>query len=118
MNERREVIERDGAKIYYTDFSNLKEDDFLALLDTAMEADSQIPEGSNILQDISGCYLNDTIKKKLSEFVKIVKVRNYDVAIIGITGLKKIIANALNRNTYFAKDKEDGIDWLVKKAKK
>jgi hypothetical protein len=40
------------------------------------------------------------------------KVKAY--AIVGVTGVKKVMATFLVRDAYWAKDKNDGIGWLLK----
>ena len=38
-------------------------------------------------------------------------------AMVGVTGVKRIIATAISRDVYFAKDLESAKDWAVEHAK-
>lgn len=114
VSVRLQAIEEQGKKIYYTDFSGLNEADFLVLLKKAMDRDMELPEKSLLLQDISGTVLTDKIKVEIDKGAVIAKRKKYIFALLGITGIKRIVAQAINRNTFFTKDIEQAKDWLLK----
>ncbi len=39
-------------------------------------------------------------------------------AVLGVTGVKKMIAKAIRRDIYFAESEEDAKEWIVKNSQK
>jgi hypothetical protein len=118
MNERLEVIERGGYKILSVNMSGQSIPEIIEMF-PQMNAVA-IPNKIrlfvlNIEKTHSNSDLKEASKQSISELeASVGKVYS---ALIGIRGIQKIIANAINRDQYFANDADDAIDWLLKRIK-
>ncbi|MBN1889358.1 MAG: hypothetical protein JW850_15290 [Thermoflexales bacterium] len=114
MSERLSVIEHNGKTIYAADFSELKGQEFLQTLQQALERDAKIPDESLIFQDITDSVVDNEIKNLLRQSMDMVKRKKFKVALVGVTGFKRTIAQLLNPSSYFAKSTEDALEWLAR----
>ena len=69
------------------------------------------------LSDVTGCFFNNEIMEVLKEQSKISMPLTKKAAVVGITGIKKILLNAVNAVNANARKPFDTIeeakDWLV-----
>lgn len=115
-------IEYENKKIRFTDFSGLKDEDFVSAITDSLEQDikefSRTPNiKQRILIDYSGSVINPGAAKALRESGEKSKMYTAKVAVIGITGVKKILLNLANQvtgNSLTAfDDRETALKWLV-----
>ncbi|WP_066633571.1 SpoIIAA family protein [Labilibacter marinus] len=118
MSERVSLIEHKGAKVAYLNFSGLK---------TIEEAEKAIQESKNYiriqpensvltLSNMENMHFNSDIKNEFSTFIGGNKPYVKAGAVIGLSGLLRIIYNGVNkitgRNIKSFDTKEDALDWL------
>jgi hypothetical protein len=113
MSERLSTIEHKGKTIYAADFSGLKGEEYLQVLQRALDRDAEIPDESLILQDITDSVVDVEVKNLLRQSMDMIKRKQFEVALVGVTGFKRTIAQLLNPSSYFAKSTEDALEWLV-----
>jgi hypothetical protein len=117
MNERSKWIEYKGKKLFHMDLSGLEEIDQLKILENSSEKWINSNEKTILLiNDVRNTYTTEEIKIGAKRAIQAVKDngKNIFVALIGITGIKRIIANAIEKNMYFSKNIEDAKEWLIK----
>lgn len=99
MNERIYPIYHKGKTIYYTDWTNLLEEE--EALEAIEETTSFIEKNKeyNLLEivDITNSYASPAILNALKKSAKRTKAFNKKKAIVGIQGSKKILLMAINR---------------------
>ncbi|MCP4677954.1 MAG: hypothetical protein GY854_21055 [Deltaproteobacteria bacterium] len=119
MAERVKWIVHKGKKILSCDFSNVAvEKEYLQLLERTTEMLEVELNGnpSEILQvvDITGAKPTRAVKEKAKDNMKLVKERSHlTFALVGISGLTKIIANAISKDMYFVSNIQEAKDKLV-----
>lgn len=121
MSSRVKWIDIDGVRCLYEDFSNLKEKEFIAELKEGEKA--LLAENSKViytLTNFSSSFMNNDIKKASDELVENVTKQGKKLisATFGVSGLQRIIANAVKRDVYFAKSETDAKNWIVNNAKR
>jgi hypothetical protein len=119
---RSQWIEHGGKRILYADYTNFSESDFEALRAEVVEVETEIarqPENSVLsLTDIRGSVASreavDLFKKSAVVAKKYIRKQ----AVVGVTGLKKIVFDAVvklsGQNATAFDDLETAKDWLVK----
>ena len=119
MDDRVQIKTENGIKVLFIDFSNLPTEDVLKMLPKMNEAAVSnklvlyILDAKNINMTGEGKSAVETSIKDIES-----KLGKTYSAIIGFTGIQKIIANAINKDTYFAKDYSDAVEWATKTSKK
>ena len=117
MGNRVSEIMHNGKKIIYGDYSGLTTDDFLAVIEQQESASLKSIE-KNILHllNFTDCKMSGKSKDRANEMMKKLNEKGYTVktACFGIGSLQRLIASAVQRNMYFAKNIDDAKDWLVK----
>ncbi len=115
--DRVNVIKHNGKEILHLDFSNCTVDEVVSIVQKAKAVISRMPEGSVLtLTDVTETHFNEYVSRLMKEFVAHNKPYVKASAVVGITGLKKIIFEAVMR---FSKRKlspfqtiEEAKDWL------
>ncbi|MBP1627941.1 MAG: hypothetical protein H6Q00_2416 [Holophagaceae bacterium] len=119
LSDRVQIITHRGHKIVFVDNTGLKPAEIIALhpILTKMAIDHKI---NLICNDVTNTTSDEGVKKSAQESIAATTsaLGKIHSAIIGIRGIQKILANAMVRDQYFASDKEDALDWLVKQAEK
>jgi hypothetical protein len=119
MEEKIKVINYQGQKIVFVDMSGMKEEEIL-LLQKKM-AEVGIRENARLfILDVHDTHTTEKVKNGSKEVIaaieaKVGKVRN---ALLGLSGLQKMIANLISRDLYFASNTDDASKWLVEQLKK
>lgn len=114
-----EIIRTNDAKIYYLDFSNLKEvRDIENVIEGASKVIQNQPDTSVLsLSNLEGMHFNTAIREAFISFVKDNKPFIKASAIIGVKGLSKIAFNGLvsvtGRNLKAFSTKEEAISYLA-----
>jgi len=123
MEKRIKIIEHQGKKIHFIDYSGLKDEkSLIAIIELVDEFNKiQIEKKETdflILSDITNSFIYGDALKIMKESGNKIKPYTKKTALLGITGAKKVLlrtANAvLNLNMRPFNSKEEALDWLVK----
>lgn len=117
--DRVNFITHQGKKILLIDFSNCKAEEVLATIEQAKAVIKRQPLNSLLtLTDSTGALFNDQVTAELKEYTAHNRPYVRAGAVVGITGLRKIIYDAV---LLFSKRKlatfdslEEAKNWLVK----
>ena len=120
MQKRIYPIWYKEKKIYFTDWSNLNDDDdAIAAIKEASEYVVEMGE-YNLLEiiDIRGSFASPAILKALKHSAKITKPFGKKKVMVGLTGSKKILLSIVNRfldeNIIALNTIEEAKEWLIK----
>jgi hypothetical protein len=113
MDERISVTEYKGKTIYVSDLSGLVGQDYLETIKRVIQRDANLPDGSLILQDITGSVVDQEVKDVVKQSMDTFKQKKLKVALLGVSGFKRVIVQLLNPIAYFAKSREDALEWLA-----
>ena len=119
MNKRIQYIQHQGREIIFLDYSNLEEEEYLQAIKETEEkvlAHSNNPQKNLNLVDVTGSPTTAAVIGAASKLIAKIGSRDLLVALIGISGMKKVVARAFSKNYYFANSVEEAKDWLVKEA--
>ncbi len=116
--ERVSFINHGGKDILLLDFSDMKATDAIAMIEHARGVIGGRPENSLLtLTDVTDIRFNDDLSRKMKEFTVHNKPYVKAAAVVGVTGLKRIIYNAVTafsgRNISTFDDREAAKRWLV-----
>jgi hypothetical protein len=116
--ERIKFIQHKGKEILLLDFSRCTVTDALALIDKAAAAIRTRPEQSLLtLTDVTDMRFDDTVNQRMKEFTSHNKPYVRAAAVVGITGLKKILFQAVmtfsKRKINTFDDRETAKAWLI-----
>jgi hypothetical protein len=96
MEEKVRFIQHDGKKILHLDFSRSKAEDVLATISTAKRVISMQPEKSLLtLTDVTDARFNDEVAREMKVFTAHNRPYVRAAAVVGVTGLKRIIFEAV-----------------------
>ena len=119
MRKRIYPIYHNGVKIYFTDWTNLNDEDeaVAAIIETTEFVVQNNEKDLLEIIDVRGSYATARIIMILKDEAKKTEPFSKKKAIVGISGSKKIFLNAINRlvnNKIRAFDTlDDAKDWLV-----
>jgi hypothetical protein len=117
MTDRITWISHKGKKILYANYGGLAEQEYLAALEETQAEILKQPSGSNtlLLTDMTDTHITPATRDKGKDMS--VKIRAAgkatSPAIVGITGVQKIIAQAIKRDAYFAKSVAEAKEHLA-----
>ena len=116
MSSNVEIITFKGKKIIYGNYSDAKGDEFIKRIDQH-ETESYKSRDKKILHllNFTNSKMNSNAKKRADKMINNLSSKGYEIktACFGITGLQKIIAGAVMRDMYFAKNADDAKEWLI-----
>jgi hypothetical protein len=118
MSDRIKWIDRNGKKVLYIDFSSLVGAELIKLIkEVDVTYEGQQPKSLLIFFDYTDAYGNEEAMAELKKLSKKSDIYVKKGAASGITGIKKILANAINTfvKTPFKlfDDKEKALAWLT-----
>jgi hypothetical protein len=116
QNRVSEVIHRD-KKIIYADYSGLSFDDFVEVIGQQEAVSLKSPQKDILhLLNFTDCKMSTASKERANTMMKKLQENGYSVktACFGIGSLQRLIASAVQKNMYFAKNMDDAKNWLVK----
>ncbi|MBN1779885.1 STAS/SEC14 domain-containing protein [bacterium] len=119
MEDRIRFFEHSGKKILLLDVSGMKPgESFIRFIDSAKQVIRTKPENSLLtLFDATDSYFNNATIDMLKEFTAGNKSYVRASAVVGITGLKKVMLNFISKfssRTFKQSDtREEAMDWLV-----
>jgi len=116
--ERVKFIKHEEKDILFLDFSNTRTDEVLKIIEDAKRVISTKPMNSLLtLTDVTNARFNDEVGDGMKQFSAHNKPYVKAAAVVGITGLKKIIFGAVvafsKRNIESFDDVEQAKRWLV-----
>jgi len=115
------MILHQGKSIYYMDFTGLTDErEIKQIIDKSAEfIRSQSPKSVLTLTNLEGMHFNSTIKELFSEFISGNKPHIKASAVVGLSGLQRIIYNGVMKITGRDIRSFDNInvakDWLIAK---
>jgi hypothetical protein len=116
--ERVKFIRHQEKEILFLDFSNSKTEEVLKIIEDAKRVISAKPENSLLtLTDVTNARFNEEVGEGMKQFTAHNKPYVKAAAVVGITGLKRIIFGAVmafsKRNLQSFDDVEQAKHWLV-----
>ena len=116
--ERVRFIDHRGKKILHLDFSHIKADQVLPIIDKAkLTIGGQPPRSVFTLTDVTETGFNTQVSDAMKEFVAHNKPFVAASAVVGVTGLKQIIFNAVmkfsGRQLHAFDSLDQAKDWLA-----
>lgn len=118
MEEKIRFIHHEGKKILYLDFSRSKAEEVLQTIGAAKKVIAAHPEKSLLtLTDVTDARFNEAVTREMKEFAAHNRPYVRAAAVVGITGLKKIIFDAVvafsQRKLSAFDDLEQAKQWLI-----
>ena len=96
--ERVQFIQHKGKKLLHLNFADCKADEVLTVIDQAKAViKTQAHQSVFTLTDVTETAFNSAVSEAMKEFVIHNKPYVAASAVVGVTGLKKIIYNAVMR---------------------
>lgn len=113
MEKFVEIITFQGKEIVFLNLNGLNEEEQLTAID---ETDKIFATKQNILNvtDVGNTTTTPAVKDKANELHQKHKDRIKAEAIIGVSGLKRMLAQRMNKDMYFAQNIDDAKNWIVK----
>jgi hypothetical protein len=125
MSDRVKWIEEQGVKILFVDYSGLDEKKYLEVAEEFKNTVLAQPAGVivNNIVDITNTFITEVVRNALKNFSDEIHQKRKGsekapTAVIGVTGVKKVIAKAFRSDVHFANDFDDAISWMVKNAQR
>jgi len=118
IEKRFKWVEYKGAEILLNDYSNLTGENFIETLQVLTEHFlKQEKKDILLLLDVRNSYSNKEIIEALNKASKRIKPFVKKSAVIGVTGVKKILLNVINKVSSLGANpfssEEDAKEWLV-----
>ncbi len=117
MGDRIQWIEHKGKKILLCDLSKLGEVKYLEHVELMEKELLKAKPGELIphIVDVSESIMTAGSSARGKQTVKVLSDAGIRTAtaMVGVTGIKRIIAQAISRDVFFAKSMEDAKDWVV-----
>ena len=118
MEHRIKFIEHKGKRILHLDFTDARADEVIQIIGKAKGVIAAQPTGSiRTLTDVTDIKFNSAATEAMKEFAIHNKPYVAAAAVIGVTGLKKIIYNAVvkvtGRNLVVFDSHGQAKDWLA-----
>lgn len=117
MSEFVQIIEHKGKKVVFFDCRDMHPDKAASLFPEVTE--TCIANRINLVfSDVTGGSASDTLKAAAAESVRAVTAAlgSIHTALVGIKGIQRIIAQAVVKDQFFGKTREEALDHLVAKA--
>ena len=94
--ERVQFIEHKGKKLLHLNFAELAAPDVLAVIEQARSViGKQLPQSVYTLTDVTNTSFNSKVSEAMKEFVIHNKPFVKAAGVVGVTGLKQVIYNAV-----------------------
>jgi hypothetical protein len=117
MSTYTQWIQHKGKKILFCNYAGCNEAQYLAGV-TEMEQElMKQPTGTKIplLIDVTKSSMTIATRDRGKQTIEVLTKANIttDTAMVGISGIQKIIAQAISKDVHYANDMESAKDWLV-----
>ena len=118
MEEKVKFIQHEGKRILYLDFSCCKAEEVLKTITTAKKVIAKHPERSLLtLTNVTDARFNDEVSQEMKLFTTHNRPYVRAAAVVGVTGLKRIIFEAViafsGRKLSAFDDEEKAKKWLA-----
>ncbi|WP_005034088.1 hypothetical protein [Holophaga foetida] len=117
MSEFIQIIEHKGKKVIFFNCAGMDPDVAAGLFPEVTR--TAIEHRINLVcSDVSNSSANDALKAAAAESVKAVtqSLGSIHTALVGLKGIQRIIAQAVVKDQYFAKTREEALEYLVGKG--
>ena len=116
--ERVQFIRHKDKEILFLDFSECKAEEVVLIIDKAKSVIARQPEKSLLtLSNVTNARFDDTVSQRMKEFTAHNKPFVKAAAVVGVTGLKKIVFEAVmlfsKRKIHAFATIEQAKDWLA-----
>jgi len=121
MKDRINWIDHMGYKILSADYSKLSEPDYIKTMEEVKDELDKLPSEETVLvmANVTGTKPSMKVRDKGKDVSNAMKrFKGEANAVIGVTGVMKVLAKTFTSGMYYAKDESDAKDWLVTQAKK
>ena len=117
--KRQSWITYQGKEILYNDYRNLHGSNFPAMIHAILKLNLELGKSDILgLIDVRGSYASKEVVNAFNLAGKTLKPMSKKTAVLGITGLKKILLNVVNKFSNIGAKPFDSIEeakeWLVK----
>ncbi len=117
MSKHIQWITHKGQNILFNDYTGLKGEEYLEAIEETKQELLRHPKGSTILTltDVSNSVASPDTTKKARELTAATKEHGITsiAASVGMTGIKRSLAQFIRRDVHFAGSIEEAKDWLV-----
>jgi len=112
MGQYVEILTYKGKEIIYLNMNGLSEEQQLQAID---EAERLFVTKNDILNmtDVGNTVTSPTVRDRANQLHATHRARIKAQAVVGVSGLKRMIAKGMNKDMYFAKSLDDAKEWLV-----
>jgi hypothetical protein len=112
MGQYVEVITHKGKEIVFLNMNGLQEEEQIKAID---EAEKLFQTKNNILNltDVGNTVTSPAVRDRANQLHSNQKSRIKAQAVVGVSGLKRMIAQGMNKDMYFAKTLDDAKEWLI-----
>jgi hypothetical protein len=114
MNEAVTILRHRGREVVFCDLAGKTSDAIVSIIGEATSV--CIERGIRlVVLDTRNTRTNVQIREASIASIRAIteKVGKPYSALIGLTGLQRIVANAISRGQYFASSREAALDWVV-----
>jgi hypothetical protein len=117
MHERLRWVEHRGLTFLVIDFTNLPQGDQLAVVEAVAEVYYRFPSRTLlVITDITGSFGTRASISKMQELGRKHPARHF--AAIGVTGIKKVLAQSIRRGMIFADSVEEAMNLIADRVAK
>ena len=118
--ERINWIRHKGKRILHVDHSGLGDEEHQELIDLAIEAMIELPDGSELLDiaDFTGTPVTQAKRAGLKQLAVVRQKLRGATVVVGLSGFGKAIASLLNPGMKYLDSAEEAKEWLVTQADK
>jgi len=122
MSERVKWIEHNGTKVLLSDCSKCDEQQYLEIVGE-MEAEllkCQPGPSWPLIVDVTDSTMTKTTSDRGKKTVVLLSQAGVmtRTAMVGVTGIKRVIAQAISKDVYFARSMEDALEFVTSEGKK
>ncbi|OGS34011.1 MAG: hypothetical protein A2293_02620 [Elusimicrobia bacterium RIFOXYB2_FULL_49_7] len=117
MENRISWITHQGTKILMNDYKGLREPDFTkAIQESERQCLNSGLKTIHAINDITDSVMGNESTEAAKHWETACKEKGVELklALVGISGIKKILASLIKRNAYFANNIDDAKEWLLK----
>ncbi|GAK51075.1 hypothetical protein U14_02317 [Candidatus Moduliflexus flocculans] len=117
MNDRVKIVQYKDCEILCADYTGLRGQEFLAVAEAheALSMQSHSKELRHLII-LTKAYLDANLRKHAAEMLERLAAKGFHIktAAVGISGIQRIILNAVKKDMYAAKTLEDAQEWLAR----
>ena len=109
-----------GKRILHVDHSTLSEDEHQEIIDLAIRAMIELPDGFELLDiaDFTGTPVTQAKRARLKQLATVRQRLRGATVVVGLSGFGKAMAGLLNPGMKYLDSVEEAKEWLVEQAGK